>query len=526
LTGFPAFFGVDGNSIFQSTYYSKISSISHTLKKANYDLTYMVGDARHSGLKDMLYSLKINNIIDQQNLGKNIKTEDDYGARDKDLFDRAKKEIEEKVSKNKPFALFLSTTDTHFPDGIYDERMEAYIPPQRSNLEFMVSAVDYMIGDLIEFLKKENALSNTSIYIYPDHLKMGDPTIFNESGDRALYLLTNASQDHIGVDTNELLFQLDLPKIILNGSNVKHNQKFLTDYIPNDTDKNEYVKNNILEIIALNTSGLLRINNNSQVNLKTELSKHYQEYKEDKSRFIAHAGGKIDGRTYTNSLEALNESYKKGFKLFELDIIKTKEGEYVAAHDWQQWADITNYKSDVPVSKEEFLNHKIFERYTPMSMDEINDWFKNHPDAILVTDKVNEPKLFSEQFIDKDRLMMELFTLEAVKEGLASNIKSAMPSQQIIESFGKNKLNQLKELGVTDVAFSRRYIVDNVDFLKQLKAEGIRSYVFHINFDPGIDEDYVVKYEMDYIYGIYADKWSFPAEDSVVNRAKKPISSK
>src|SRR5690606_6707327 len=34
-------------------------------------------------------------------------------------------------------------------------------------------------------------------------------------------------------------------------------------------------------------------------------------HRRDKSRFIAHAGGSIDGRTYTNSLEALDFNYKK-----------------------------------------------------------------------------------------------------------------------------------------------------------------------------------------------------------------------
>lgn len=51
---------------------------------------------------------------------------------------------------------------------------------------------------------------------------------------------------------------------------------------------------------------------------------------------------------------------------------------------------------------------------TPLDMTAINDWFKAHPDAILVTDKVNEPRKFAGQFIDKKRLMMELFDVNSV----------------------------------------------------------------------------------------------------------------
>ena len=60
-------------------------------------------------------------------------------------------------------------------------------------------------------------------------------------------------------------------------------------------------------------------------------------------RFIAHAGGRIEGMNYTNSLEALNNSYKNGFRLFELDIIETSDGEFVAAHvgnTLKRWWDI------------------------------------------------------------------------------------------------------------------------------------------------------------------------------------------
>jgi len=64
-------------------------------------------------------------------------------------------------------------------------------------------------------------------------------------------------------------------------------------------------------------------------------------------------------------------------------------------------------------------------------------------------------------------------------------------------------------MGVTDIAISRRFIMNNIDLLNEYKLNGINPYVYNINFDPGFDEEYVVKYEMDFIYGIYADDWSF-----------------
>ncbi len=504
LTGFPAYFGIHGNNIFQTAYHSEISSISHVLEKAGYDTIYMNGNTGHAGVSALLHSLHFSKIIDKRSI-KTTGHESIYGIRDKDLFELAKKEVEHLLALKKSFALFISTNDTHFPDGIYDSRMERVVPKQDSNLEFMVSAVDFMVGDFISFLGKKGLFSNTVVYIFPDHLKMGNPSMFKGTGKRGLYLLSSATNKELSICTSKPLYQIDLPKIILNGAKIEHNLKFLTDYIQGN--KEEYLKNNILQITEINTNGLLRLK--SRAFDMSNISKHYEEYKQDTMRYIAHAGGQIDGRTYTNSKEALDLNYKKGFRLFELDIIKTKDGKYVAAHDWQHWKKITNFNDSVPVTSEEFLKHKIYEKYTPLDMSGINEWFTSHKDAILVTDKINEPIKFSEEFIDPDRLMMELFSMSAVIKGIKANIKSSMPSQCVIQHMTKMKIKNLEKIGVRNIAISRRFIAENIELLKDFKACNIQPYAFHINFDAGMDEEYVTKYEMDYIYGIYADKWNF-----------------
>ncbi len=59
--------------------------------------------------------------------------------------------------------------------------------------------------------------------------------------------------------------------------------------------------------------------------------------KSDTTRYLAHAGGEINGQRYTNSLEALNLNYSNGFRIFEIDIITTTDGHLVCAHDWDSW---------------------------------------------------------------------------------------------------------------------------------------------------------------------------------------------
>jgi len=767
LTGVPALFPGHGNEIFQETKSVKITGISHVLKKAGYRLAYLIGNADFGGIENLLttYGIETKSQKDFKNKYSSIP---DFGLHDKDLFAEAKQIILDFKKKGKPYALFMSTVSTHFPDGVYDKRMESVISKQKNDLEFMVAAVDYLIADFIGFLKSQGTFSNTAIFILPDHLLMGKtaPVLRNFSKDRRLYLITNIKEELLSFKTKDSLYQIDLPKIILEGAQVEHNAKFLTDFIK---DKSQYIEKNKKNLFALNKASLskqiwsgdltISVNSVKQIELKSDGAKlviddidnekhpvkvfvfddemrlransemiinalsyfkfldsrlylilkihrkgisaylqkgkgvgtvkagkdqviflkeeiealkdwnkivpkpvgapdyystidfiyltsstleyhaakpsrikvgkqqffvskginllyrdkgsfivkrlrafgrlraidrligrikglnenkrfyalivhgsvpgnlknygkelnalgfsklmdlkpgeayigysykgfiseysakntlsfilpardpvtlrtdaQIQEDARDVPRFIAHAGGQIDGYIYTNTLEALDNSYKIGFRLFELDIIKTSDDRFVAAHDWQAWAKRTGYKGKLPVSSTEFLKHKIWKKYTPLNMERINKWFIQHPDAILVTDKINEPGKFSEVFTDKKRLMMELKTMAAVKEGLAAGIKSAMPSQELIERIKGDRVSVLKRLGIKHVAVSRRMIPANIPFFKSLQANNIKAYVYHVNFDLGKDESHVVLNEMDYVYGLYADKWNY-----------------
>ena len=158
-------------------------------------------------------------------------------------------------------------------------------------------------------------------------------------------------------------------------------------------------------------------------------------------QLIAHAGGEIDSLTYTNSLEAMNFSYEKGARLIELDILETPDNHFVAAHDWDKWKKTTKFKGATPPSLDEFKKHKIHGIYTPLDMQDINNWFNNHIDAILITDKINQPKKFSKIFIDPSRLNMELFDQQAIKEMSNLNIPNSIwANYYIFEEMNDNEL--------------------------------------------------------------------------------------
>jgi hypothetical protein len=110
---------------------------------------------------------------------------------------------------------------------------------------------------------------------------------------------------------------------------------------------------------------------------------------------IAHAGGAIDGNSYTNSIEAIQKNYSLGTRIFELDLDKTSDGHWVAAHDWPQWKGRTGFAGSIPPDLDTFASLKrkfptvswsIEAEYSPMTFTWLEDFLLDHPDASIVTD--------------------------------------------------------------------------------------------------------------------------------------------
>ena len=87
-------------------------------------------------------------------------------------------------------------------------------------------------------------------------------------------------------------------------------------------------------------------------------------FNEKQYKFIAHAGGGIDQHTYTNSLEAVNLSISKGFKLIEIDLRETKDKHFVGVNTWPKYKRDNlfdeNDINDEPLYLKEFKKIKIF----------------------------------------------------------------------------------------------------------------------------------------------------------------------
>lgn len=100
---------------------------------------------------------------------------------------------------------------------------------------------------------------------------------------------------------------------------------------------------------------------------------------------IMHAGGRIGGIRYTNSLESIELSIRNKEMLIELDCVKTKES-YVLAHDGTEKS-LYNYNGHFKdITLEQYSSLKVGGVYTPMTYDLLRTVMERHSNVTFIID--------------------------------------------------------------------------------------------------------------------------------------------
>ena len=239
-TGLPAYLGANSDTLFSGVRQTGTVSYAGVLKQAGYkNLLLSNGDMNFAGTGNIMncfgYEVKGHEFCQDA-----VKTV--WGVHDYDLFRMAKDEYKKLAQGNKPFNLTLLTVDTHFPKGVPDKRMRPYVSknvPDGTH-EFALASLDYLLGDFVEFIESQPNGKETVVVILGDHLLMGDfrhtPIIKKfDNKPRRVALLTN--KPIADFDKADELAYYDLPHIILNLAEVKHNAKFSVDIFPDMSEK-------------------------------------------------------------------------------------------------------------------------------------------------------------------------------------------------------------------------------------------------------------------------------------------------
>lgn len=109
--------------------------------------------------------------------------------------------------------------------------------------------------------------------------------------------------------------------------------------------------------------------------------------------YVAHALGSVEGTVYTNSIEAFELSYRKGFRLFEIDLNLLRDGEILAAHDAPRYGITDRNLSDLTAEDVKSLRFRGLPgtrrpRLTKplITAEGLVRLMKQYPDAHFITD--------------------------------------------------------------------------------------------------------------------------------------------
>lgn len=218
---------------------------------------------------------------------------------------------------------------------------------------------------------------------------------------------------------------------------------------------------------------------------------------------IAHAGGHVYGYRYTNSLEAIDSSYKNGFKLIELDFEWTLDDEIVLMHDWDSMVKRMFMSEPRTFTLEEFKNTKSLQNLTLMDIEDLANYLGDKEDLHIVTDVKSRNLEFLETIATNyDRIMSQIipqvYSFDEYKKAkdlgfediILTLYRSTYSNEEIINFAKDNPLFAITmnlEKGYSELPM-------------RLKELGIITYVHTIN-DLYIFEEL----SENGVYGIYTD---------------------
>lgn len=226
-------------------------------------------------------------------------------------------------------------------------------------------------------------------------------------------------------------------------------------------------------------------------------------------KFILHmAGSTADGTSGSNSVEAADNSYKKGYRWLEIDFNWTTDGKLVCIHDWGQWNNRFRTGKNGAVSYDEFQRvcaaANIYHPFTPASLE---TWLKNHSGAMIVTDvkdnnvkamrwlKQNNPELM-------DRLIVQIYSFDEYEQVSALGYKHIILTMYKLSWADYHDFDKIDTfIRDTDVLAITMAAVDYTqDVFEHIKATGVPVYVHTLN--TGSEQNAWLRKGA---YGIYTD---------------------
>ena len=234
---------------------------------------------------------------------------------------------------------------------------------------------------------------------------------------------------------------------------------------------------------------------------------------------IIHAGGYLrthDGQTvnYTNSYDALQNMYKSGNRICEIDIRRTTDDVLICAHgDSSHLAQ----GSDLPVtaSSVEFMEAKIYNEFQPMDVSLLVDFMRNHNDLLIITDvkedNIQVCKQIASQYPDViDQFIVQIYHFseyDSIRElGFQYIIFTAYQANPEERSLW-NMAQFAKDHELVGLTVERRFF-ENDNYLRIAHLVTGVPFMLHTVNDYS-EINYLIRSKL--AIGIYTDQIVFPA---------------
>lgn len=203
--------------------------------------------------------------------------------------------------------------------------------------------------------------------------------------------------------------------------------------------------------------------------------------------FIAHSGGGIDGKIYTQSQEAWEQAYRRGTRVFDADLNWTSDGEMVLRHEWSDDLEQIRDYAENPPTYEEFMQEPVCGKYTSANVDWMLKFMKEHEDVYVACDCKENPEFCYESLLTKvqdtdmmqvlDRIIVSLYSYEDFER-----VKKLYPFQNWVVRQYKNEPHNYTQLAAfcveneIPVVMIGSYYLDDGDDISILTNLGIHVY--------------------------------------------------
>lgn len=223
---------------------------------------------------------------------------------------------------------------------------------------------------------------------------------------------------------------------------------------------------------------------------------------------ILHACGVTpDGKKYSNSMEALENSYVQGYRFLEVDFGMTADGELACVHDWHAY--YPQKDRQIPTMARFLEEHDSVYGFTSLNADLLADWMRLHPDVYIVTDtkenNLSVARKLSRDYPDlRSRFVIQIYSAGEFQPVQALGFDKIIYTLYRLSYHDKYDLSALVKFDKTHPALSAFTFsadTERADFSEALCASvSVPVYTHTIN-----DAETAAYWQSLGVYGIYAD---------------------